>query len=198
MNLSTALAVAGFALTVWGFMDSRRRAAAAAPAPALLAPGAAALLLGDSIGQGLEAPLRAALLPSGHGLYASVERGRSITAQNAHALPETSNLGVTVALLSLGSNDTNNPDGEEPALRALVAKLQERGLAVYWIVPPAWSQGLPKQEAVTRLFERVGVPTLRVAILPSVDADPSKIHPTADGYREYAGEIAAVLEGATP
>lgn len=193
MSLGTYLSIAGLVLTIFGLVQSSR--AAKAPAP-LLQEGEPVLLLGDSIGVGLEAPLRAALLPRGHHLYASVERGRSITAQAAHGLPAMDPI-AEVALLSLGSNDPN-PDSEESALQSLKAKLEGLGMRVYWIVPPVFAKGTPAQLRAENLFVRTGIPPIETATLPSVNSDPLGVHPTPAGYADYAAQIAAVLLGEKP
>jgi len=194
VNLPLFLGVFGLIVSVTALVRSVKHPPPMESAP-LLSTGAPVLLLGDSIGVGIDAPLRALLLPAGHELISSVESGRSIRAQNGHGLPAVPE-GTRVALLSLGSNDTNNPDAEESDLRALAAKLEKLEIRPYWILPPSFAKGTAAQKRVINLFDRVGIPMLPVTKLPSVDSDPLGVHPTPTGYKEFAADIAATLIGA--
>jgi hypothetical protein len=164
--------------------------------------GGSVLLLGDSIGVGLDGPLSSDLAAQGVNTDASVTVGQSIRGQVAALGPPARQ--YKVVLLSLGSNDTaaSSADGstnsEGPDLQKIVDFYKPYGSTLLWIWPPSFIQGAltPAQQGVAATFLAVGVSPVPIqGALPSVASDPMKLHPTPQGYAAYAQQIAAALVG---
>lgn len=179
------------AVSVWGAFHSSD---SAPPPPRLLDPGEHVLLVGDSIAEGLAAPLEHLLSLYGSPLVTIAHRGDSITALANKAGRDWSAFRVIV--LSAGSNDLPQGAREGPALQRLLGILRQQGAMVLWLVPPSFhGEALtPQQAAVDDLFHAAGVPLVPIQGPPvRTDLDPMGIHPDPAGYRQLAAQILDAL-----
>lgn len=163
------------------------------PVPArLVDPGDSVLLLGDSIGVGIENPLASLLAQYGAKFSSDVEIGRTIAGVASHLSPLMAYNKVTV--LSVGSNDAvlQDPYAEAQALDHLLDLLRSNGGKVYWFLPPSFLYGqlTGAQQKVANLLQSRGVKLLHLAgPQPSVSSDPQHLHPTVAGYKTLASQV---------
>jgi hypothetical protein len=195
--LGLALGAVGLFITYKGLTGGSSSAAKPAPEPRrILAPGEPVLLIGDSIGVGIERPLRERLEAYGSHLDALVKIGTTARYWSTHL--DGRDGGYPVILVSLGSNDVAlGPEQEDADLAHLAALLQSRGNAVYWITPPSFRQGAfkPKQQLWADMMRDHGIPELDLdGPQPSVEYDPMRLHLTPDGYAQMAGQIVDALK----
>lgn len=157
----------------------------------ILNPGEHVLLVGDSIGEGLEKPLEKRLQTYGATLTAHTQRGA--TAKTWASKLEDHDGGYDVILLSLGTNDAAGvPALQGPALDEMLAKLRSRGAKVYWIWPPSFRyEGLSDtEEEFRQMMEERGVPPLELlGPQPDTSQDPMHVHPTPQGYDHLAAQV---------
>lgn len=172
---------------------SMMRAEQDAPPRRILDPGESVLLLGDSIGVGLEKPLRHLLETYGSHFDSMVEVGTSAGSW----APRVSDAdgGYDVILLSLGSNDIASGvvvPSESQKLDELLSHLRSRGAKTYWIVPPSFrEEGLTNvQQDFTDLMGQKGLFPLPIqGPQQDVSKDPMRLHLTPQGYQAYAAQI---------
>ena len=155
------------------------------------------LLIGDSLAVGLKNPLaaltRAAGIPfEGHG---TVNTRIDQWATNPDLPGYLANFRPTLTLVSLGTNDEKVGTGyaakEAPKLRALLDQLRAAGSDVLWIGPPS----LP--------FPRHGVSDMVRSLAPHyfqsetlvIPRISDNLHPTADGYADWARMIWSTIVG---
>lgn len=178
----------GLGLTAYGLFNKKEEGP---PPKKMLEQGASFLLLGDSIGVGLQKPM--AKLSEAYGSYmdSETEIGTSVTYWANHIT--NSEAGFDLTLLSLGSNDVvGDPAHEAAAMDSLIGTLQSRGATVAWIVPPSFRLGnfTPKQELFAQMLADRGVFPIPIeGPQPSVAEDPMHLHPTPAGYAAYAAQI---------
>jgi lysophospholipase L1-like esterase len=163
------------------------------PPPAVLSAGDRVLLLGDSIGVGLEGPLRHELGQHGVTLDAIVKSGASI-----RSMKDRAPLGAQYALtlISLGTNDAAqaDPSSEEQDATEMFGRLVGSN-EIMWIYPPAFAGGTSPEkgkEAVEDIFRNFGISAVPIQAA-SVMQDPSRLHPAPAGYAQMAKDIAHVF-----
>jgi lysophospholipase L1-like esterase len=158
--------------------------------PRLLDPGDSLLLLGDSIGVGIQHPLNDLSVAYGTVMTSHTKVGTTITYWSQRV--DDSWGAYKVVLLSLGSNDAvSRPEAQEAALANLLEHLRVYGADVLWLRPPSFIPGLlkPGQLAVEKLFADAGVPALELhGPRVSVAGDPQKLHPSPKGYATLAAQ----------
>jgi len=154
-----------------------------------------ALLVGDSLADGLAGPLRARFRAAGGDLAARSVNGSTID-QWAHgpALSEAlTQARPAVTLVSLGTNDlAANPAGyKRPLIEAIVMQIRAAGSAAAWLLPPRMP--LPDRGGVRALLAaelaRLAVP-MHEAEPPDLPRGPDGIHPTPAGFDQWAARIA--------
>lgn len=157
------------------------------PRPSLV-PGSRVLLLGDSLAQGLAAPLRQLAVEAGLVFQADGRVGTRIADWSSQPwLAQALAFKPTITLISLGTNDMKmtNPLSEQPALVRIVQSLIAARSAIVWITPPTMPFSDP---GVRTMLANAGVPLFRSESLP-IPRGPDKIHPTALGYAGFAGAL---------
>lgn len=166
--------------------------------PSPLKSGSRVLLLGDSLGVGISAPLREQLDAAGVTLISEPHVGWTAR-QTANLLTSRPDFAADAVVYSLGSNDGAlfDPSSEAAAVQMLVDAARARGARrIIWIVPPNYGLSAPpspatkaKQEAFTALWpsdvERLQGPT---ELLGS-----DGIHLPPNGYRTLAESVATLL-----
>lgn len=162
------------------------------PAKPQIGAGEKVLLIGDSIGVGLESPLRKALGEHGVYLDAVVKSGASIRSLKSQA-PFGGQYALV--LVSLGTNDAAqaNPSSEMPDAAEFFGKLVG-ARDVVWVYPPAFAGGTSPQagkEAVEEIFRAYGISAAPITAA-SVMQDPSRLHPAPAGYADMAAQLAHV------
>jgi len=162
----------------------------------LVEPGAHVLLIGDSLGEGLEKPLTTSLAAHGAQLHAMVKRGATAAYWAAHT--DDRDGGYDHVLLSLGTNDARRFDVEDERddLARLVGHLRSRGSEISWLMPPSFKEGALREKE-QRFADMLA--ELRVAPLDTygpqqdVSQDPERVHLTPNGYAAWAGQIVESL-----
>lgn len=166
--------------------------------PKPLARGSSVLLLGDSLGVGISAPLREQLETAGLSLASQPHVGWTARQTN-NLLTSSPELAADAVVYSLGSNDAAlfDPSSEADAIASLVDTARARGARrIVWIVPPNFGLSAPptpatsaKQQAFAALWpsdvERLQGPTAQLG------SDGIHLPPT--GYRALAESVAALL-----
>ncbi|MCC6596905.1 MAG: hypothetical protein IT477_10395 [Rhodanobacteraceae bacterium] len=180
-------------ISLWRAVQNDKRQEV--PAQRKINPGDHVLLVGDSIGQGIEKPLAEKLGVFGAHLTSLVSQGA--TASTWASKVNSGDAGFDLILLSLGSNDAaGNPSAQAGALDKLLEVLRSRGAPVYWIRPPSFRrEGLTnKQETWRQMLEDRGVPELELlGAQPDTSSDPQHIHLTPNGYNVMAAQVADAL-----
>lgn len=161
------------------------------PRPTLVA-GDKVLLIGDSIGVGLEGPLRKELGQHGVYLDAVVKTGASIQSTKSVA-PMGGQYALV--LISLGTNDAarQNPLLEMPDAAELFGKLVG-AKDIVWVYPPAFAGGTSPEkgkEAVEEIFRAYSISAAPITAA-SVMQDPSRLHPAPAGYLDMARQLTHV------
>lgn len=157
-----------------------------------LQPGQSFLLLGDSIGVGIQKPLNERSEAYGTKMTTRLKIGS--TASYWNNVVEDGDAGYPIIVLSLGSNDAAmaNPESEAAAMDSLIAKLSDRGAHILWFPPPSFHADALKpnqQKFQQMLMDRGVIPLDLLGPQPSVASDPMKLHLTPDGYRVLASQI---------
>lgn len=158
-----------------------------------LDPGQSFLLLGDSIGVGIQKALNELSKSYGTTLTSMVKIGSTAGYWSRHVEP--GDAGYPVIILSLGSNDAAlaDLDAEGPDICNLVAQLSERGAHILWFLPPSFRKDAltAKQARFAELLLQCGA--IQLDLLgpqPSVASDHDMhLHLTPDGYRVLAAQI---------
>lgn len=92
------------------------------------------LLMGDSIAEGLEAPLRRAATAEGAEVVVGVHQRGSTISQWAKRAPQAAAIAApSVVLVALGSNDVHTPKGED--VDAVIKSALEWGAELAWLTP---------------------------------------------------------------
>ena len=187
-------ALLGLGALSWRLL--RKGGALLGPQP--LAKGSTVLLLGDSLGVGISAPLREQLDAAGLSLISQPHVGWTAKQTN-NLLTSSPELVGDAVVYSLGSNDGAlfDPSSEADSVRSLVDTARARGARrIVWIVPPNFALSSPpapatteKQQAFAALWpsdvERLQGPT---DLLGS-----DRIHLPPAGYRALAESVSALL-----
>jgi lysophospholipase L1-like esterase len=163
------------------------------PRPALavrpmLLPGERFVVIGDSLAQGLAMPF-SQLAQDASVQFAEAGHQGSTILDWAHEpwLDEVLSARPRLLVVSLGTNDMllGAPLAEEPALRALVGRIQASGARQLWLMPPS----MPFPDAGVRdMLERAGMDLFPSDAL-DIPRGPDQIHPTAMGYAGWAGAV---------
>jgi lysophospholipase L1-like esterase len=146
------------------------------------------LLVGDSLAQGLAAPLKRL---AADGSVNATSDGRVGTRIDQWAqqtwLQTDLQSSPTFVLVSLGTNDMKlaNALSERPLLDQLLARLRASNARVVWILPPTMPFPDP---GVRAMIADTGVLLFRSDLL-AIARGPDSIHPTAAGYAGWAGSI---------
>lgn len=160
-----------------------------------LEPGDHFLLLGDSIGVGLQAPLGDLSNAYGSVMTSLVQSGTTVAYWAKHV--DESDGGFKCVVLTLGTNDVvGDPENEAHAMDQLVATLGARGAPVLWAPPPSFREGgyTERQRTFANMLTERGVITLVLrGPQPSVASDPMHAHPDGAGYRTMASQIFQAL-----
>lgn len=188
---SLLLGLGGLGLTAYGMFRQSKQTEAEEKARRLLRPGDSFILIGDSIGVGLQDHLSKLSHDYGSSFDSLVKIGTTVTYWNQHV--DARDAGYDLILLSLGSNDVvGDPTQQAQAMNELIDKLTARGAPVYWIVPPSFRIGhfKPRQQIFADMLADRGVFPLQVdGPQQSVASDPMHLHLTPQGYRTYAAQI---------
>lgn len=188
---SLLLGLGGLGLTAYGMFRQSRQSQSEEKSKRLLRPGDSFVLIGDSIGVGLQDHLSKLSHDYGSSFDSLVKIGTTVTYWNQHV--DSRDAGYDLILLSLGSNDVvGDPTQQAQAMNELIDKLTARGAPVYWIVPPSFRIGhfKPKQQIFADMLADRGVFPLEVdGPQQSVASDPMHLHLTPQGYRTYAAQI---------
>jgi lysophospholipase L1-like esterase len=163
----------------------------AAAAPRLKA-GAFVMLIGDSLGAGLDAPLRSDL-PSLRWESHTVT-GATSSALNAYERIGIKSRKPAAVLLSFGTNDAAATDAEFirtfPArARAIVTDLHSAGVQVYWLEPPPMPLG--GYAAIVAGIRASGAFVLEAP--GSLPRASDGVHVTPEGNQRWARAIAAAV-----
>lgn len=152
------------------------------------------LLIGDSLAQGLAAPLRLRAQQAQIPFDALGKQSTRIDqwAGSAELAKKLASFRPTLVMVSLGTNDEAMGPGVVEAQRAALRRLMQQlldqpGLQnVGWIAPPS----LPRQSNGIRamLEEELG-PQLFHSEKLDIPRQPDKLHPTSQGYVIWADEI---------
>ncbi len=176
-----AVAAGGVVAGVLGVVTLLTRRATAAPLGRVA-------LVGDSYAAGLTAPLKS-LLPD----FQAEGHAGTNTWQWLSRSPACGQCGAwllafkpDIILVSLGVNDGASPDLAN--YQQIVQIIHGLGAQVVWIEPPA-GVNVPVLRSIIR---SLGVKTIPATHVPLIS---DGLHPTVDGYREWAAEIVRVLRG---
>lgn len=186
--------VLGLGVLAWRLLGKGRSLLGPKP----LAAGSRVLLLGDSLGVGISAPLREQLEAASLSLVSEPHVGWTAR-QTSNLLTSRPELAADAVVYSLGSNDAAllDPSSEADAVRSLVDTARARGARrIVWIVPPNFASSAPpapatsaKQQAFAALWpsdvERLQGPT------DLLGSDGIHLPPT--GYRALAASVASLL-----
>jgi lysophospholipase L1-like esterase len=160
-----------------------------------LNPGDHILLLGDSIGEGIQMPLNQRIDDYGAKLTSLVKRGAS-AAYWADKITDADG-AYEVVITTLGTNDiAGSYEQEGPALDRLLGHLESHGAPVYWVIPPAFRIGnfTERQAGWANMLTERGVRILDLqGPQPSTASDPMRVHLTPDGYKTLAAQIVDAL-----
>lgn len=152
------------------------------PPRVTVVPGARVLLLGDSIAQGLTAPLNRLVTDAKASLSVTAKMGTTISAWSGTPPPKSD-----IALVSLGTNDMKllDPLAEKSKLEALLLRLRETSRRVVWVSPPP----MPFQDRGVRQMLASTTAAAGVELFPSIEVPrgPDGVHPNASGYAALAG-----------
>jgi len=185
------IAAGGLFLTGYGVYRNIQQEKQKKVPQRMIRPGDSFLLIGDSIGVGLQDPLAKKSEQYGSYLDTLVKIGSTVSYWSSQV--DERDAGYDLILLSLGSNDVvGDPTLEAAAMDRLIATLSSRGAPVYWIVPPSFRLGhfTTKQQIFADMLADRGVFPLPIdGPQQSVASDPMKLHLTPDGYRTYAAQV---------
>lgn len=145
------------------------------------------VLIGDSLAVGLAQPLKAEF---GAEPFQAFAKGGTAVSQwlngsQAGELAKALELGPKRVLVSLGTNDTNSKvpaDQLKQQVAALVQKIRDVGAEPVWLSPGKLPWPYPD------LIAAVAFSNARVVMQPDVKKFDG-IHPTGDGYKEWAKAI---------
>ncbi len=166
----------------------------ATPAGVRLGPGDRVLLIGDSLAQGLRAPLKKLAEQSGVEFASEAEQGTRVEQWGNRALLAVDREAPSVVLISLGTNDEAVPSAEHRAMfaaraQALTAEIMARGpRAVVWIIPPDMPFSREATEQIAQGIEGSGAIVFDSRGL-EIDRGPDNIHPTIEGTAGWAATI---------
>lgn len=167
----------------------------AAPAMVRVGPGDRVLLIGDSLAQGLRAPLKKLAEGAGVEFASEAEQGTRVDQWgNGRAQAAVDREAPSVVVISLGTNDEAVPSADVRALfaaraQALVADLMQRGpRAIVWIIPPDMPFSAEATAQIAAGIEASGAIVFDSRGL-EIDRGPDNIHPTIEGTAGWAATI---------
>lgn len=148
------------------------------------------LLLGDSIGVGLAAPLAREAVARHVAFTAAVKSGSTAGLWRARAA-ELVRRGQTV-VVSLGTNDCKDPRSRAcerfpDRARAIDELVRDRGGRTLWLVP-TW---VPWAATIRLGLREAGQVAQELGT--DVPVAPDGIHPTPEGYRVLARRVAPLV-----
>jgi lysophospholipase L1-like esterase len=162
-------------------------------------PGDKVLLIGDSLAQGLRAPLRKLAEGAGVEFASEAEQGTRVDQWvKGRASSAVDQEQPTVVVISLGTNDEAVPSDEWRAAfaakaQALVADLMARGpRAVVWIIPPDMPFAAESIQQITDGIMASGAVTFDSRGL-DIPRGPDNIHPTIEGTAGWAAAVWSAL-----
>jgi len=145
------------------------------------------LLVGDSLAVGLTAPLRADLTRAGARFHAESQGGSSAALWRSRLPALVAAHHPDLVLVSVGANDCRREDSPacvafRDRTRDLVAIAEGAGARMLFLLPDwlTWSSVIADalDESAAAMYPAVPVPV-----------QPDRVHPTAAGYRAWAGDI---------
>jgi lysophospholipase L1-like esterase len=157
------------------------------------------VLLGDSLAIGLASPLRMAGLPI-HSIAISGTTIAYWSTTGKATLDAALAAKPTSIMVSLGTNDSYNPDGYAsivtPIAVALLKRMSDAGAFVLWIGPPklpasynghAFSQTV--LNAIRSVVENSQEAIWLDSSTLSIERQADQLHPTAAGYSQWSDYI---------
>ncbi len=160
------------------------------------------LLIGDSLAQGLAAPLRLRAQQSQIPFDALAKQSTRIDqwAGSAELSAKLASFRPTLVMVSLGTNDEAIPapsgagtsgaaafvEAQRKALRRLLFQVGPLGTDVLWIAPPKLPHA---SNGIRAMLEEELGPRLFHSERVAIHQGPDRIHPTGEGYREWADAI---------
>lgn len=183
--LALLAAVAGAALVLSGSRDSE--GGGASPVPRRV------LLVGDSHAVGLRVPLGDELTRGGWSFAADARGGTSALQWRAWIGPALGAHAPDLVLVSLGGNDfqTSRPADVSTAIGDIARQIQAIGAALWWLDPRLEGSSLVDRVGVVDWWRAVAARVLVAG--PTVTIAADAIHATAQGYRNWAADIAAAF-----
>jgi len=147
-------------------------------------PGDRVVLFGDSLAQGLRAPLKKLATSSGVDMVSDVQQGTRLD-QWVHRGPQASS-GAKYALISLGTNDSAANAAHQAQMgryaKEISSSLRSMGVTPIWILPPP-------MRFDTSAAHRAIVDT-GDTVIPSIDYPRyDGIHPTPAAFEKWASDI---------
>lgn len=159
------------------------------------------LLVGDSMGQGLTAPLKALVEANGGVFSASAKQSTRIDQWASSSTEVGASLEErlvafkpTVVIVALGTNDeymtTSAVAKQATHVETIQKKVAASGAALLWIGPPSLPK--PTNGITPMLAQRVGESFFHSEQL-SIPRIGDQIHPTTPGYKQWAAAFWAWL-----